>query len=95
MMRDILAFAIFFCSYETLKEKAFEQSQGNKNLPTLIAIGSLTGLLLWVPSYPIDVVKTKMQADDLKNPEFKHTSDAVRKIYRNEKLKGFFKGFTP
>ena len=50
----------------------------------------------WLSCYPIDVVKNRIQAaPDTIPPQYASTSDAFRKIYRTEGVRGFFVGFTP
>ena len=94
MTRDALAFAIFFGTYEVFKEQVPVRN-GKQSLAMLMALGSVSGVLLWVPTYPIDVVKTRLQADNLSSPKFKSTLDAVKQIYRDESLRGFTKGIVP
>ena len=94
MIRDAFAYAIFFGTYEVFKEQV-PVKNGKKNLALLMALGSVSGVLLWIPTFPIDVVKTRMQTDDLNNPKYKSTLDAIKQIYQKENLKGFTKGIVP
>lgn len=52
---------------------------------------------MWFTSYPIDIVKSKMQTDSLnpKEQQYKGTLDCFKKIYQTNGIKGFFRGFTP
>ena len=94
MMRDVVSFAIFFGSYEALKEKGACRNQIN-TLSSLMIMGGIAGALLWTLAYPIDVLKTKIQLDSFVNPEYENSSDAVYQTLRKEGIKGFSKGFGP
>jgi hypothetical protein len=41
--------------------------------------GGLAGVATWGLLYPVDLVKTKIQADSLENPEFKNSIDCFIK----------------
>lgn len=43
--------------------------------------------------FPLQVIKTRMQYQNQKTAEYKGVLDAFRKIFRNEGLGGFFKGY--
>lgn len=93
MARDSLAMAIFFGTYEKLKEKG--DPLGPKNIPYLMAAGGLSGILLWTATYPIDVIKTKVQLDPFHMPQFKSSWEALHYTIKHEGVKGLTKGFTP
>ena len=54
-MRESLAFASYFGSYDWLK---------TQQVPVLIA-GGLAGLLNWTVTYPIDVIKSRQMAQNI------------------------------
>ena len=54
ILRDSIGFSIYFSSYELL--------QSNYNNPFLN--GGLAGILSWIYSYPVDVIKTKYKLYD-------------------------------
>lgn len=64
----------------------------------LISFGALAGLAFWIPVFPVDVIKSKLQTDSFE-PKFKRYTgifQCASSIFRNEGgLVGFFKGFTP
>jgi solute carrier family 25 (mitochondrial carnitine/acylcarnitine transporter), member 20/29 len=63
----------------------------------LIAFGALAGLAFWIPVFPIDVIKSKIQADAYTAPHKKYTGvlDCAKSIYRANGMPGFFRGFLP
>eukprot|EP01121_Diplochlamys_sp_Union-15-3_P001546 TRINITY_DN11333_c0_g1_i1.p1 TRINITY_DN11333_c0_g1~~TRINITY_DN11333_c0_g1_i1.p1 ORF type:complete len:297 (-),score=41.39 TRINITY_DN11333_c0_g1_i1:1-891(-) len=57
--------------------------------------GSLAGLGFWTSIYPIDVVKSIMQAEpsDPKSRRYKNMWDCAYRFYSKEGLRGFWKGY--
>lgn len=52
--------------------------------------------MLWLTVYPLDVVKSIIQNDDLRKPKYKNSISYVAKtIYAKEGIRAFFKGFGP
>lgn len=58
--------------------------------------GGLAGEALWLASYPLDVVKSKMQTDNLgADKTYKGMSDCFSKTWQKEGMRGFWKGLGP
>ena len=53
-LRNIVAFGIFFGYCETMKQRCIKK-HGEMNLLKSLIYGGIGGILLWIPSYPIDV----------------------------------------
>lgn len=47
---------------------------------SLMLAGGLAGMFFWAPVYPADVVKSKIQVDDFRNPAYKGTLDCAIKV---------------
>ena len=56
------------------------QSTKELGVGSLMVTGGMAGAAYWGPVYPADVIKTRMQADDLKKPEFRGMIDCFRKV---------------
>ncbi|GBP80002.1 hypothetical protein EVAR_68356_1 [Eumeta japonica] len=56
MARDSPAFAIYFGSYEAL-------TRGDRSVGRVFMAGGIAGALSWLVLYPVDVVKSRFQAD--------------------------------
>ena len=55
--------------------------------------GGLSGILTWLVNYPIDVIKSRIQADGTQgNHKYNGFIDCGRQIYNTEGVKGFKKG---
>lgn len=60
------------------------------------AYGGLAGEVLWISSYPFDVIKSKMQSDAFgAEQKYKSMRDCFAKTYRGEGLGGFWRGIGP
>ncbi|KAL7613640.1 folate transporter 1, chloroplastic [Lactuca sativa] len=60
--------------------------------------GSVAGLATVTFSHPLDVVRTRFQVNDGRNPNlptYKHTPHALFTIGRSEGLRGLYSGFCP
>ena len=45
--------------------------------------------------YPVDIVKSKLQADSYANPRYTSSIAIAKKTLKNEGILGFYKGFIP
>ncbi|EDV32311.2 uncharacterized protein Dana_GF15765 [Drosophila ananassae] len=88
ILRDIPGFAGYFVSYEYMM-----RLQTNPGVPYVLLAGGFAGIASWIACYPLDVVKTHMQADAL-GKEAKYTGfiDCAVKGYKNEGIQYFFRG---
>lgn len=92
----IEGYGCYFAAYEYLAQQARAASPTGQLAPwQVIAFGAMAGYAFWLPSFPIDVVKSKMQADSLSSPRYKGALDCARQTFREGGVKAFFKGFTP
>jgi len=66
ILREGQGYGLWFLTYEFLVQRSV-QATGMKrdDLPAwkLCAFGAIAGLVLWVGSYPLDVIKSRMQSD--------------------------------
>jgi len=45
--------------------------------------------------YPLDLCKTKIQSDSLRNPRYHGLLDTAKQTYKLEGFKGFYRGYVP
>ncbi|OVA01247.1 Mitochondrial substrate/solute carrier [Macleaya cordata] len=96
LAREVPGNAAMFGVYEAFKQYlAGGQDTSNLGRSSLIVAGGLAGGSFWISVYPTDVVKSVLQVDDYKNPKYKGSIDAFRKIMASEGIKGLYKGFGP
>lgn len=97
LARDGPGSAAYFATYEVIKRYLQPEngvtgnSQGNLSLGAVIAAGGCAGVAMWIPVFPVDTVKSRLQAMD-GNPK---VSSVVRGLYKKGGFKAFFPGFGP
>jgi solute carrier family 25 (mitochondrial carnitine/acylcarnitine transporter), member 20/29 len=66
VLREAQAYGLWFLTYEFLVQRSVVATGGKRDdLPAwkLCGFGAVAGLVLWVGSYPLDVIKSRMQSD--------------------------------
>jgi len=104
IVRDMPAFAVYFYVFSYLSEDVFNIT----NYFTLYGFiaatfsGGIAGCTSFACNYPVDVVKSRVQADKISGHKTKYNGayDCFKKLYRSKKsLRGkckvFFSGFNP
>ena len=92
LLREMLYGALYFPLFAFLKRK-LSDATGRQQLPFvgLMACGSTTGAVVWTAIFPLDVVKSKIQAN-------RGTPISMPIVasnhFRAEGLKGFYKGLS-
>lgn len=84
-----------FCLFETIKAKVLEHRglgpEGKLQVQERLLAGALSGLLAQSATYPLDVVRRRMQVDPTMYPSELVT---LRSILATENVRGLFKGVT-
>jgi len=96
-LREACTFATYFGTYEYLVNKFKPEGGRVEDVPAwkLLIAGGLAGYAYWAPWYPIDAVKSKLQADSFANPRYKNSFDCIRQTFAKEGVSGFYRGFLP
>jgi solute carrier family 25 carnitine/acylcarnitine transporter 20/29 len=99
ILREAQAYGVWFLTYEYLMNADAKRNNIQRDqisTPKVAFYGGLAGEMLWLASYPFDVVKSKMQTDGFKDKMvYKNMRDCFAKTYRAEGLGGFWKGIFP
>ncbi|CAG61709.1 uncharacterized protein GVI51_K12045 [Nakaseomyces glabratus] len=98
MIRAGHGLGTYFAAYEALVVKEFEKGTPRNQIPAwkLCSFGALSGTILWLTVYPVDVVKSVLQTDSIENPKYKNSIiKATRALYKQHGIPAFFKGFVP
>ncbi|KAI9666493.1 MAG: hypothetical protein M1821_004429 [Bathelium mastoideum] len=99
VLREAQAYGVWFLTFEALMQAdARRNGVAREEVPTwkVAAYGGLAGEALWLSSYPLDVVKSKMQSDGFgKEQRFGSMRDCFAKTWRGEGMVGFWKGIGP
>lgn len=73
MTRDIIGCGAFFTLYEQTLQFFTPEYQTRRDVSRkgVLIAGLLAGSGYWTISYPIDVLKTRLQGDDIVSPKYK------------------------
>ncbi|KAL1892934.1 carrier protein ymc1 [Ceratocystis pirilliformis] len=99
VLREAQAYGMWFLSFEMMMNwDAKRLGIERKDIPTykVALYGGLAGEALWASSYPLDVIKSKMQVDGFgKDQTYKTMRDCFAKTWKAEGMMGFWKGLGP
>lgn len=100
VLREAQAYGMWFLAFECMMAADAARNGGVERaaIPTwkVALYGGLAGEALWLASYPFDVVKSKMQSDELgERARYKSMRDCFAQTWRAEGARGFWKGLGP
>ncbi|KAK7325180.1 hypothetical protein VNO77_29318 [Canavalia gladiata] len=86
MLRDAPAHGLYFWTYEYTREKLHPgcRKVSGESLNTMLIAGGMAGVASWVFSYPLDVIKTRLQAQTRSSLKYKGILDCLRKSVNEE-----------
>ena len=98
LARDGPGSAAYFATYEYIKRKmtpkdANGNMSGELSLTAVMTAGGAAGVAMWIPVFPIDTIKSRIQG--AKEGEPNKVGEVVRKVFRTGGIKAFFPGFGP
>ncbi len=96
LARDGPGSAAYFAAYEYIKRRLtpIDPSTGKPSELSLMAIttaGACAGVAMWIPVFPVDTVKSRLQSMEGKPT----VGGVIRGLYRNGGFRAFFPGFGP
>ncbi|XP_002736823.1 solute carrier family 25 member 45-like [Saccoglossus kowalevskii] len=94
LMRDVPANGIYFLSYEVLCRKLTSKSGKSPSPFVVLLAGGLAGALSWAAINPLDVIKSRLQADGVKGHKYNSIYHCVVDSYRTSGLRVFWTGLT-
>lgn len=99
LCRNVPAGSLYFGVFEYLKSKFGERNgTGHPTNGQIILSGAMGGMLYWTTIYPVDVIKSAMQTDELLRSDRKYRTFAqtASLLFREGGGLGrFYKGITP
>ncbi|KAM5316536.1 solute carrier family 25 member 45 isoform 8-T10 [Glossophaga mutica] len=93
MLRDTPTLGFYFVTYEWLCRR-FTPDGRNPSSTTVLVAGGFAGIASWVTATPLDVIKSRMQMDGVKQREYRGMLDCAVASARREGLGVFFRGLT-
>jgi solute carrier family 25 carnitine/acylcarnitine transporter 20/29 len=96
LARDGPGSAAYFAVYEYVKRSlspkdAEGNATGELSLPAVMTAGGAAGVAMWIPVFPVDTIKSRLQSAEGRPT----ISGTIRGVYRNGGIKAFFPGFGP
>lgn len=97
LMRDGPGSAAYFAAYEYIKRRLTPvdpvtgKPSGDLSLLAITAAGGAAGVAMWIPVFPVDTIKSRLQTAEGK-PSL---GGIVREVYGKGGFKAFFPGFGP
>ena len=97
LFREMPAYAVYFGVYETFMGMSTKTFHERKAIPLsyVTLYGASAGVFLWIATFPHDVIKSRMQADDITNRKYPNILTTTKIIFSENGLGGFFKGIVP
>ncbi|KAI1487052.1 mitochondrial carrier domain-containing protein [Biscogniauxia mediterranea] len=99
VLREAQAYGVWFLAFEwMMSADASRHRVDRRDVPAykVALYGGLAGEALWLASYPLDVVKSKMQTDGFgANMRYRSMRDCFAQTWRAEGARGFWKGLAP
>ena len=93
LLRDVPASAAYFVLYEAAVREARRRRAVPPALAVLVA-GGVAGVLSWTLILPLDVVKSRIQADCPQRPQFRGVLHCARETVIRDGPAALFRGFT-
>ena len=96
-VREIPGFGVYFLSYEWLCRSLRSTDTGQGSLFVFFIAGGLAGCISWTATYPADVIKSRLQADEIvpgQSTRYRYNGivDCVRKSIATDGVRVLVRG---
>ncbi|KAH1357196.1 hypothetical protein KXX33_006864 [Aspergillus fumigatus] len=96
LARDGPGSAAYFAAYEYIKRSLTPKDEhgnvtGALSMPAVLAAGGAAGIAMWIPVFPVDTIKSRLQSA----PGKPTIGGTIRSVYASGGFKAFFPGFGP
>lgn len=94
VLRDAPAHGVYFGTYEYTREWLHPgcRKSGQESLFTMLTAGGIAGVASWIGCYPLDVIKSRLQAQTMGSCRYAGVLDCLRKSVREEGLSVLWRG---
>ncbi|NWV71023.1 S2548 protein, partial [Malurus elegans] len=94
LLRDVPGYYAYFIPYTMFCDWITPDGSISPNAFSIWMAGGVAGAVSWAVCTPMDVVKSRIQADGVYLNQYKGTLDCMVQSYQKEGLKVFFRGLT-
>ncbi|XP_023387784.1 solute carrier family 25 member 48 [Pteropus vampyrus] len=94
LLRDVPGYCLYFIPYVLLSDWITPETCAGPSPCAVWLAGGMAGAISWGTATPMDVVKSRLQADGVYLNKYKGVLDCISKSYQNDGLKVFFRGIT-
>ncbi|KAJ9568360.1 hypothetical protein OSB04_004326 [Centaurea solstitialis] len=93
-LRDAPSHGFYFWTYEFMREKLHPgcRKSGEESFDTMLVAGGLAGVASWVCCYPLDVIKTRLQAQTAASRKYDGIVDCFRKSVEQDGFSVLWRG---
>ncbi|KAF2301283.1 hypothetical protein GH714_022404 [Hevea brasiliensis] len=95
VLRDAPSHGFYFWTYEYMREQLHPgcRKNGQESLRTMLIAGGLAGVASWVCCYPLDVIKTRLQAQTPSSPQkYNGILDCLSRSVKEEGYRVLWRG---
>ncbi|NXA32189.1 S2548 protein, partial [Eudromia elegans] len=94
LLRDVPGYCLYFIPYAFLCAWITPDGCLSPSPSSVWLAGGVAGAISWGTATPMDVVKSRLQADGVYVHRYKGVLDCILQSYQSEGLKVFFRGIT-
>ncbi|XP_005376540.1 PREDICTED: solute carrier family 25 member 48 isoform X4 [Chinchilla lanigera] len=87
LLRDVPGYCLYFIPYVFLSEWITPEAHAGPSPCTMLLAGGVAGAISWGTATPMDVVKSRLQADGVYLNKYKGVLDCILQSYQQEGLK--------
>ena len=95
LLRETPGFGVYFLTYDVLTRAIGCEPDAPFMIPKLLFAGGMSGIASWISTYPVDVIKSRLQADGVGGVyQYSSIADCVRQSVKKEGYMVFTRGLT-
>ncbi|XP_072295924.1 mitochondrial basic amino acids transporter-like [Eucyclogobius newberryi] len=95
LIRETPGFGVYFWAYDMLTRGLGCEPENPYMIPKLLFAGGMAGIASWLSTYPVDVIKSRLQADGVGGVNrYSSIADCVRQSVQREGYMVFTRGLT-
>ncbi|KAG5857502.1 hypothetical protein ANANG_G00020130 [Anguilla anguilla] len=95
LVRETPGFGVYFMTYDVLTRSLGCEPEDSYMIPKLLFAGGMAGIASWISTYPMDVIKSRLQADGVGGVnQYSGITDCVRQSWKQEGWRLLTRGLT-